>query len=81
MRRNFPTEMAFHFSGVHALDKPGIFVYPKVMVCIDCGFPGLQRRKSERAQLLKDVSKREKPSTLLRSDSECYVATCEIEMR
>ena len=55
----FPTEMAFHFSGVHALDKPGIFVYPKVMVCTDCGFPGLQRRKSERAQLLKDVSKRE----------------------
>ena len=34
----FPTEMAFHFSGRKNLDRPYIFAYPKVLLCLDCGF-------------------------------------------
>jgi len=31
-------EIAIHFSARENLDKPHVFVFPKVMVCLDCGF-------------------------------------------
>ncbi len=31
----FATEMAIHFS---SKDKPHVFAYPKLLVCLDCGF-------------------------------------------
>jgi hypothetical protein len=34
----FATEMIIHFSGLKNLDKPGVWVFPKVLVCLDCGF-------------------------------------------
>jgi hypothetical protein len=30
-------EMVIHFSGVKNLDKPGVWVFPKLLVCLDCG--------------------------------------------
>ena len=30
-------EMIIHFSGRKNLDKPGVWVYPKLWVCLDCG--------------------------------------------
>jgi hypothetical protein len=30
-------EMVIHFSGLKNLDKPGVWVYPKLLVCLDCG--------------------------------------------
>jgi len=35
----FPSEIILHFpfSGLENLDKHGVFVYPKVLVCLDCG--------------------------------------------
>ena len=32
----FTTEMMIHFSGVKNIDKPGVLVFPKVLVCLDC---------------------------------------------
>jgi len=34
----FSSEIAIHFSARENLDKPHVFVFPKVMVCLDCGF-------------------------------------------
>jgi hypothetical protein len=31
------TEMVIHFSGVKNLDKPGVWVFAKFLVCLDCG--------------------------------------------
>ncbi len=34
----FPTEMIIHFFGLKNLDKPGVRVFSKLLVCLDCGF-------------------------------------------
>jgi hypothetical protein len=34
----FAAEMIIHFSGIKNLDKPGVWVSPKLLVCLDCGF-------------------------------------------
>jgi hypothetical protein len=36
----FPSEIAIHFSGRENLDQPHVFVFPKILVCLDCGFSG-----------------------------------------
>jgi hypothetical protein len=33
----FTTEMVIHFSGLKNIDQPGVVVFPKVLVCLDCG--------------------------------------------
>ena len=30
-------EMIIHFSGLRNLDKPGVWVFSKLLVCLDCG--------------------------------------------
>jgi hypothetical protein len=34
----FTGELAIHLSGWEALSKPHVFVFPKLMVCLNCGF-------------------------------------------
>ncbi len=34
----FPTEMAIHFSSKENQDQPQVFAFPKLLVCLDCGF-------------------------------------------
>jgi len=34
----FNGEIAIHFPGVEGLDKPIVWVFPKVLVCLNCGF-------------------------------------------
>ena len=31
-------EIAIHFPGLKGLDKPIVWVYPKLLVCLNCGF-------------------------------------------
>jgi hypothetical protein len=33
----FGAEVNIHFPGVKNPDKPGVLVFPKVLVCLDCG--------------------------------------------
>jgi len=33
----FTAEMIVHFSGLYNLDEPGVWVFPKLVVCLDCG--------------------------------------------
>jgi len=37
-QRNFTAEVAIHFPGLKGLDKPVVWVFPKPLVCLDCGF-------------------------------------------
>jgi len=34
----FNTEVMIHLRGLKNIDKPGVLVFPKVLVCLDCGF-------------------------------------------
>jgi hypothetical protein len=34
----FPSEMLIHFSGRQNLDRPAVWVFPKLLICLDCGF-------------------------------------------
>ncbi len=33
----FNGEVAIHFPGLQGLDKPFVWVFPKLLVCVDCG--------------------------------------------
>jgi hypothetical protein len=33
----FMAEMLVHSPGLKNIDKPGVWVYPKLLVCLDCG--------------------------------------------
>jgi hypothetical protein len=37
----FNSEMAIHFPGLKGLDKPIVWVFPKITVCLKCGFSEL----------------------------------------
>jgi hypothetical protein len=37
-RREFNGEVAIHFPGLKGLDQPTVFVFAKLLVCLDCGF-------------------------------------------
>jgi hypothetical protein len=34
----FSAEIKVHFGGLEGLKKPGVLVFPKLLVCMDCGF-------------------------------------------
>ena len=34
----FVAEINVHFPGLKDLDKPSVLVFPKIAVCLDCGF-------------------------------------------
>jgi len=36
--RNFNAEINLHFSGRNGLTKPTVWVFPKILVCLDCAF-------------------------------------------
>jgi hypothetical protein len=33
----FSAEILIHFEGLKNLDKPGVWVFPRLVVCLDCG--------------------------------------------
>jgi hypothetical protein len=37
-RDTFNGEIAIHFPGLKGLDKPIVWVFPKLAVCLECGF-------------------------------------------
>jgi hypothetical protein len=36
-RRTFSGELAIHFPGIEGLQKPIVWTFPKLLVCLDCG--------------------------------------------
>ena len=45
------SEMNLHFLGLPNLGEPGIFVFPKVLVCLDCGLSEFVIHKHELAHI------------------------------
>jgi hypothetical protein len=36
-QNTFTAEVAIHFPGLKALDRPIVWVFPKLLVCLECG--------------------------------------------
>jgi len=49
------TEMVIHFSGLNNLDKPGVWVFSKLLVCLDCGGSRLKIPERELAAVAKNT--------------------------
>jgi hypothetical protein len=47
----FHAEMNIHLQGIRNSDKPGVFVFPTLLVCLDCGFASFMTPESELTQL------------------------------
>jgi len=50
----FSTEMMVHFSGIRNWDNPGVMLFPKLLVCVSCGFSQFTVPKAELALLASD---------------------------
>jgi hypothetical protein len=37
-QREFSAEMIIHFSGLKNLDEPGVWISPRLLICLNCGF-------------------------------------------
>jgi len=48
-------EIVIHFSGLKNLDKPGVWVFPKLFVCLDCGGSQFKIRERELAAVAENT--------------------------
>ena len=53
-QRNLNGEIAIHFPGLSGLDKPIVWVFPKLLVCLDCGFTEFKVPKNELEQVVEN---------------------------
>ena len=51
--REFPAEMCVHFPGLKNIDKPVVWVFPELVVCLDCGTAQFAVPEGELRQLAK----------------------------
>ena len=49
----FSAEMGIHFLGLNNMDKPVVWVFPEVVVCLDCGTAEFVVPEAELRQLAK----------------------------
>jgi len=49
----FNGEIAIHFPGLKGLDKPIVWVFPKLAVCLECGFTDFTVPERELSVLVK----------------------------
>jgi hypothetical protein len=47
----FPSEIIIHLPGLKNVDNPGVWVFPKLLVCLDCGFARFTVQRAELALL------------------------------
>jgi len=52
----FTAEMGIHFPGLMNIDKPVVWVFPVLVVCLDCGISKFAIPKSELGLLAKGVA-------------------------
>lgn len=44
--------MGIHFMGLRNLDKPTVWVFPQLLICMDCGFAEFVVPEAEHGQLV-----------------------------
>jgi hypothetical protein len=49
--RKYTAEMNIHFPGMKGLNIPTVWVFPRILVCLDCGQAQLTIPEAERKQL------------------------------
>ena len=52
----FTAEVNVHFPGLKNLDKPSVFVFPKLFICLDCGFSRFVTPKTDLALLARGTA-------------------------
>ena len=52
--REFGGEVALHVPGLDGLNRPIVWVFPKVTTCLDCGFAEFELPEEQREQLRYD---------------------------
>jgi len=55
-QREFYAEINVHSSGQKKIDHPGILVFPKLLVCLDCGFSRFTLPEDELVAINKDLA-------------------------
>jgi hypothetical protein len=55
-QRNLNGEIAIHFPGLKGLEMPIVWVFPKILVCLDCGFTEFEIPRTELIQLAESVA-------------------------
>ena len=50
-QRNFNAEIDIHFPGLEGLEKPILWVFPKLVVCMNCVFTEFEIPETELRQL------------------------------
>ena len=53
---NFTAEMNFHFPGAEGLNKPTVWLFPEVVVCLDCGLAEFTVPEEELCALREDTA-------------------------
>ncbi len=61
----FRGEMIVHFNGLRNLNKPGVWLFSNLLVCLDCGFVWFTVPKTE-LELIGNASTRVNDSRLTR---------------
>jgi predicted nucleic-acid-binding Zn-ribbon protein len=49
----FTGEIAIHFSGLENINEPHVFVFPELLVCLNCGFAEFAVTETELRRLVK----------------------------
>ena len=52
----FAAEVNIHFPGLKNLDHASVFVFPKLLVCLNCGFSRFATPKTELALLVRGTA-------------------------
>ena len=52
-QKKFIAEMGIHFPGLKNIDKPVVWVFPEVVVCLDCGTAEFAVAEAELRELAK----------------------------
>ena len=55
-QKTFNTEMNIHFPGREGLDKPTVWLFQAIMVCLDCGFAEFSVPNAELRRLGEDAA-------------------------
>jgi hypothetical protein len=50
-QQQFPAEINVHFPGIKNLTKPTVWLFPKLLICLDCGFVEFRIGQDELRQL------------------------------
>jgi hypothetical protein len=71
----FNTEMNVHLRGLKSIDSPGILLFPRVLVCLDCGFSRFTMAETE-LWLLATGTHATESSIVRRSVDHCHHQRC-----